>query len=295
LETIAKAYKLLKKIKDEKFDVDQLHHYNLNLLIGNRDFQVLVVDPRSQRCLLLEDYIITNISSYSKLVTVFEEIFDNHHLLKAGFWSKVSVGIKGNKFSLVPQSLFDKNLIFDYLKFNSKVDREFDELLYYVHEVPGAVNNFAIDKRLYSWLKTLYPKKEITYYHQSSALIEGTLQQLDKHPEDSIYVYIDRFKLHITTSKDGKLEYYNQFYVKQFADYIKYIMTVLKGLDRDQRKTNVVLWGYLGSKSKHFNEFGKYIKNIELGERVTGLKFGYLFDDVQDHQYFDLYSTTLIN
>ncbi len=295
MDTVAKAYKLLKKIKDEKFDVDQLHHYRLNLLIGNRDFQVLITDPRENRCLLLEDYIVSNVSSYTRLVEVFEEIFDNHHLLKAGFWSKIAVGIKGNKFALVPQSLFDKDLIFDYLKFNSKVSKESDELIYYTHPKPKAVNTFAIDKRLNNWLASLYPKKEITYFHQSSALIEGTLSQLNHYPEDSIFVYIDRFKLHITTTKDGKLEYYNQFYVKQFSDYIKYIMTVLKGLNRDQHKTSVIIWGYLGSKSKHFNEFGKYIKNIKLGERTSKLKFGYLFDDLQEHQYFDVYSTNLIN
>jgi hypothetical protein len=295
LETVAKAYKLLKKIKDEKFDVDQLHHYNLNLLIGNRDFQVLIIDPRENRVLLMEDYIISNVSSYSRLVEVFEEIFDNHHLLKAGFWGRVSVGIKGNKFALVPAALFDQELLFDYLKFNAKVSREYDKLLYYDHRVPEAVNSFAIDKRLYTWLASLYPNKEITYYHQSSSIIEGTLQQLGNYPEDSIYVYIDRFKLHITTSKKGKLEYYNQFFIKQFSDYIKFIMTVMKGLERDQHKTNVILWGYLGSKSKHFNEFGKYIKNIELGKRPSHLKFGYLFDDIQEHQYFDLYGTTLIN
>ena len=152
MDTVAKEYKLLKKIKDEKFDVDQLHHYNLNLLIGNRDFQVLIVDPRNNRCLLLEDYVISNVSSYTRLVEVFEEIFDSHHLLKAGFWGKVSVGIKGNKFALVPLPLFDEDLIFDYLKFNSKVNREFDELNYYVHEIPEAVNNFAVDKRLFAWL-----------------------------------------------------------------------------------------------------------------------------------------------
>lgn len=294
MDTITKAYKLLKKIKDEKFDVDQLHHYQLDLLIGNRDFQVLITDTRDNRVLLLEDYVISNVTSYSKLVEIFEEIFDNHHLLKAGFWARVAVGIKGNKFALVPSALFDQELLFDYLKFNSKVSRGHDTLMYYNHQIPEAVNCFAVDKRLYKWLTSLYPNKEITYYHQSSSLIEGTLQQLDNHPTDSIYVYIDRFKLHITTSKNGKLEYYNQFFIKQFSDYIKYIMTVMKGLERDQHRTNVILWGYLGSKSKHFNEFGKYIKNIEFGQRPSHLKFSYLFDDLQEHQYFDLYSTTLI-
>lgn len=290
MSTTTKDYKLLKKIKDEAFDVDQLHHYNLSLLLGNRDFQVVIIDPRKNKCLLLEDYVISNVNSYTRLVEVFEDIFDNHHLLKAGFWANVKVGLKSNKFALVPHRLFDEDLLYDYLKFNCKVNRESEELKYYVHSKSDAVNTFAIDKHLYNWIETLYPDKKIAYFHQSSTLIEGVLGELKQYPEDSIFVYVDRFKLHILTSKKGHLEYYNQFYIKQFNDYIKYIMTVLKGLGRDQQKTHVVLWGYLGKQSKHFNEFARYIKNISLGKRPKKMKFGYLFDDLQEHHYFDVYS-----
>lgn len=293
MKTAKKEYKLFKKIKEDKFEVDQLHNYDLNLLLGNRDLQLSVVDNRSNRCLIIEDFIISSIDSYAKLVNVFEHIFDDHHLLKAGFWSSVKVGIKGNKFALVPESLFNPESIFDYLKFNCKVNKEYDELMYYKHSKSEAVNTFAIDTRLYNWLESLYTDKQISYFHQSSALIEGVIEQLDNYPKDSVFVYVDRFKLHIITSKNNKLEYYNQFYIKQFSDYIKYIMTVMKGLNRNQLKTNVVLWGYLGKQSKHYNEFAKYIKNISFGGRPKFLNFGYPFDELQDHHYFDLYNVHL--
>ena len=293
MKTAKKEYKLFKKIKEDKFEVDQLHNYDLNLLLGNRDLQLSVVDNRNNRCLIVEDFIISSIDSYAKLVNVFEQIFDDHHLLKAGFWSSVKVGIKGNKFALVPESLFNPESIFDYLKFNCKVNKEYDELLYYKHSKSEAVNTFAIDTRLYNWLESLYSDKKISYFHQSSALIEGVIEQLDNYPKDSVFVYVDRFKLHIITSKNNKLEYYNQFYIKQFSDYIKYIMTVMKGLNRNQLKTNVVLWGYLGKQSKQYNEFAKYIKNISFGGRPKFLNFGYPFDELQDHHYFDLYNVHL--
>ena len=293
MKAATKEYKLFKKIKEDKFEVDQLHNYDLNLLLGNRDFQVAVVDNRNNRCLVVEDFIISSVDSYSKLVEVFEDIFDEHHLLKAGFWSSVKVGIKGNKFALVPESLFNADSMFDYLKFNCKVNKEYDRLMYFKHSKSEAVNTFAVDARLYDWLDSLYPEKQVSYFHQSSALIEGVLEQLENYPSDSIFVYVDRFKLHIITSKNNKLEYYNQFYIKQFSDYIKYIMTVMKGLNRNQLNTNVVLWGYLGRQSKHYNEFGKYIKNISFGERPKFLEFGYPFDELQDHHYFDLYNVHL--
>jgi hypothetical protein len=293
LKAAKKEYKLFKKIKEDKFEVDQLHHYDLNLLLGNRDLQIAVIDKRDNRCLIVEDFIISSIDSYSKLVDIFEHIFDDHHLLKAGFWSTVKVGIKGNKFALVPESLFNPDSIFDYLKFNCKINKEYDKLMYFKHAKSAAVNTFAIDSRLYNWLESLYTKNKICYFHQSSALIEGVLKQLKNYPSDSIFVYVDRFKLHIITSKNNQLEYYNQFYIKQFADYIKYIMTVMKGLNRNPHNTNVVLWGYLGKQSKHYNEFAKYIKNISFGERPKSLKYGYPFDEIEDHHYFDLYNVHL--
>ena len=293
MKTSNKEYKLFKKIKDENFDVDQLHHYNLNLLVGNRDLQVSVVDKRDNRCLVVEDFILASINSYTELVSVFENIFDNHHLLKAGFWSSIKVGLKSNKFSLVPSHLFSPDKVFDYLKFNCKVSKEYDELMYFKHIKSDAVNSFAVNKKLYNWFESLYPEKKVGYIHQSSALIEGVLAQLNNYPKDSIFVYVDRFKLHIITSKDNKLEYYNQFNIKKFSDYIKYIMTVMKGLNRNQLTTNVVLWGYIGRQSKHYNEFAKYIKNISFGDRPKFLEFGYLFDELQDHHYFDLYNVHL--
>ncbi len=293
MNTTANKYRLFKKIKEERFEVDDLHHYNLNLLLGTRDLQVAVTDTRDNRCMLVEDFILPAVNSYKELVALYETLFDDHHLLKAGFWANVKVGFKNNKFALVPSKIFSPEKVFDYLKFNARINKQYDELLYFRHLKADAVNSFAVNKRIYKWLEGLYPDKQPGYVHQSSSLIEGVLAQLANYPEDSIFIYVDRFKLHIITSKEQRLEYYNQFVIKKFSDYIKYILTVMKGLGRDQRHTNVVLWGYIGKQSKHYQEFTRYIKNISFGDRPKFLKFSYLFDELQDHHYFDLYNMHL--
>ena len=88
--------------------------------------------------------------------------------------------------------------------------------------------------------------------------------------------------------------YYNQFVIKQFADYIKYIMLVMKGLNMDQATSQVVLWGYIGKNSPHYQEFSKYIHNVAFGGRPPHLKFGYMFDEVQEHHFFDLFAMNLL-
>lgn len=286
-------YKLIHKVKDDKFDVDQLHHYNLHIAVGPRDLQLAVVDNESNRCLLLEDYILASVGSYQELQQLLKTIFESHHLLTAGFWKKVRIAIKNNKFSLVPAPLFVKDALGDYLALNSQVNEEREKILYYKHIHTDAICVFAVNKALYEWLEGLYPNAEVGFIHQSSAIIEGVINYGANHRNDSMFIYIDRFKLHVVTLRDQQLEYYNQFVIKEFNDYIKYIMLVLKGLHRDQKKSQVALWGYIGRESAHFREFHRYIQNLSFGDRPGYLKFSYVFDEIQDHQYFDLYSMHL--
>ncbi len=293
METTAKGYKLLKKIKDKDFDVDNLHQYNLHILSGNRDLQFTVTDSTNGNCLLLEDYAFSRVKTYKELAAILEELYDDHQLLKAGFWKSVKIGIKNNKFSLVPSKLFDPSSLFDYLKLNCKVNKETDQLLYYKHLKSDAVNCFAINKHIYNWFQSAYPTIKIGYVHQSSTLIEGVLAQISNYPDDSIFLFVDRFKLHIISSRNKKLEYYNQFSIKQFKDYVKYIMLVFNGLKRSQKTTNVVMWGYIGKQSTHYHEFIKYIKHVSFGERPKFYKYGFVFDELQDHYFFDTYNLQL--
>lgn len=293
MKTENNQYKLLKKIQDKDLEVDNLHHYNLHILCGNRDIQFTVSDSKSGKCLLLEDYALSRVKTYKELVAMLDKLFDDHHLLKAGFWNSVKVGIKNNKFALVPAKLFDPNSLFDYLKLNCKINPDTDQLLYYKHLKSEAVNCFAVNKQLYQWFNSVYPSIEIGFVHQSCTLIEGVLAQLANYPEDSIFLYVDRFKLHIVSSRNKKLEYYNQFSIKKFEDYIKYIMLVFDGLKRSQKTTNVVLWGYIGKQSTHYHEFVKYIKHVSFGERPGFYTYGFVFDELQDHYFFDTYNLQL--
>ena len=287
------SYKLIKKLKDEKFDVDNLHHYNLLLQISVRDFQVSVIDTRNNRCLFLEDYVLAKIETYKQLLKLLEEIFENHHFLHAGFWKSVKISFKTSKFTQVPASLFVKEALYEYLRLNCNVDPDKDHLLYYKSIQSDAITVFAVPKPFYNWLNNLYPNAEVGFVHQSSSLIEGVLQFAKTHPHHNMFLYIDRFKLHVIALKEQKLEYYNQFSIKQFSDYIRYIMLVMKGLKKDQYQSDVVIWGYIGKQSPHYNEFYKYIKNISFGDRPNYLKYSFIFDELQDHHYMDLYSLHL--
>jgi hypothetical protein len=294
LQTTAFNYKLIKKIKDERFDEEFIHQYDLLLQLSTRDFQLLVVDPKDNKILLLEDFVLPSLNSHEELMLMLDQLFDSHALLKAGFWRRIKVSIKNQKFVQVPQALFAEESMAEYLKFNAPVDASKEEFLSTVNTRSQAVTIFAVNKDLKQWFEKIYPNNPPCYTHQSAALIEGMMEFSEGRNDQPLYIYVDRFKLHLLACKGGKLLYYNQFSIKQFSDYVKYIMLVMRSLNMNQETSQVVLWGYIGKNSPHYHEFYKYVSNVIFGGRPDHLQFGYMFDEIQDHHFLDLYSIHLI-
>lgn len=288
MQTIAANYKLIKKVKDDRFDDERLNDHSLLIQTGPKDFQLAVIDSEN-RLMLLEDYAMGNVMSHEELLSALQDLFDAHAILKAGFWKEVKIGIKNGKFCQVPTPFFVASNAESYLKQNASIDTNKETVLCCRNQKPDSTTVFAIQNELHQWLTNIYKNTAFTFYHQSTALIDGVVNE-SKSGGNTLYVYVDRFKLHVLSAQQGNLIYYNQFPIKQFSDYVKYIMLVLKGLNMDQQNSEIVLWGYIGKNSPHSQEFVKYIRNVTFGGRPKGIKFNYLFDEIQDHHFFDLFS-----
>lgn len=294
MTSAAQSYKLIKVIKDEKFDVDHLHQYELLIHLGVRDLQIGVVDDQG-RIVFFEDFIFQNLNSSDDQLVLLKELFEAHHLLMAGFWKKVKFSIKNNKLVQVPSSLFVEDAGPEYLKLNAKFDLEKEVVLHCESIKSNIVTVFTLHKGIHEWIRSLYVNSSVSFMHQSAGLIEGVLHEIITDNPPPLYVYIDRFKLHVLSVRDERLMYYNQFAIQQFSDYVKYIMLVLNTMQMDPQNSKIMLWGYIGKKSPHAIEFSRYIKNVTFGGRPKYLKFGYLFDEVQDHHFYDLYSLHLLS
>lgn len=294
MQTASIGYKLIKKIKDEVFDEENLHQYSLLVQLGVRDLQVGVVSS-DNRLLFFEDYVFGEIQSPEEQLVVVRELYEGHPLLTAGFWKNVTFSIKNNKFAQIPGSLFVESSALEYLRFNAHVDPRKEAVIHCQNQQLDVVTVFALSKELHEWLTTVYANSTLKFIHQSAALIEGVLDAATPLQQNSpLFLYVDRFKLHILSANGGRLAYYNQFPIKHFSDYVKYIMLVLTALGLNQDTSQIVLWGYIGKNSPHYHEFVKYIRNVSFGSRPRHITFGYLFDEVQDHHFFDLFSIKLL-
>jgi hypothetical protein len=285
-ETIAHTLRV--QAKAERFDVEDLHNYALSLQVGIRDLQLAVTNRSDNSLMLLEDYTLDGVTSVNTRIEAINKLYHEHTLLEAGFWADVKISTKTHKFALVPKGIFAQEAIWDYLSINCEVRTKSEDVKYYKHIASDSVNVFAADRKLLAWMEETYPAGKVQLVHQGSALIEGIIKYDDHSHEKMMFAYLDQGILHIVVSLKQKVLYYNQFAVRESQDYLRFIMLVFKELELSQKTTKLIVWGAIKQNSPHVELLRKYIRNISFGHRPSYLKTSYEFDEIPEHQYFDL-------
>jgi hypothetical protein len=288
-------FRLLRRAKDPKFNIDDLEHYNLMLQAGFSDIQLCITDTRKNRVLLMEDYVLPGVTNQVERVECLDCLFDDHHLLLAGFWNKIKVLVKNKRFSIIPKDLFVEESMEEYIRLNAPIDNDHHKYFFNHYKELSIINTFAVSNQVISFIDNTYKSKDIEYFHQSSALINGFKQYLNDSSRDTVCLYIDRFVLHIAVFQKGEFRFYNQFHVKAFKDYIRYANFVIDELSIDLKKDKFYVWGYLGENSTHFKMLKKKYPTLKFGKRPQGLKMGYVFDEIPEHQYFDVLSFNFLS
>ena len=287
-----KSFLLVHRVKDDAFNIEELHDYVLSLQIGVKDFQYCVTD-KTQKVILFESYAFENIKTVNTRVQTIADIYKNNEVLSAGFWKEVLVSFKTHKYTLVPENLYTENSDIDFLEVNSVINPIIETTHHCVHKSLGLVNIFTGDLRLMKLIKSFYQSVEIKVLHQGSTFIEGIAAIAPASGEREMLVYVDRGIFHIVIFKNNSLHYYNQFAIKKNEDGLRYIMLVFQELGLEQSKTSITFWGSIDAKSKFITLLKKYVRNISFGNRPSALSFGYVFDEIPEHQFFDLFNIHL--
>lgn len=296
ISEVTVRYKLINSIKDStRFETDNLAKYHLSFQVNFELFRICVIDSETNRCLLLEDYRLSNIYSTADLLEQLDMLFEDHVLIKAGFWKSITVGIKNTQFSLIPESLFEKDYLKEYLSLNTMLDKEPDEEYHYFEQKnTAAVNVFATNERLTNWFNAMYPLKQIRVVHHTAPMIEGImLQKEEVKNEQSVFVLVEQYFLTIVVKQGKKLIFCNSFTFNTSEDFVYFILFVFDQLGLNPEKCPVVVFGEITHDSESFSKLYKYIRQLSFGSKPDLVRFGYQFDEVFDHRYFDLYNMHL--
>lgn len=289
MNTLTHSHEQVLYIKDDKFSIDEIPNYYLNLLIGTNDLSLAIVHRDAKRCLYLEHFTFNSTYNTTQVIENLDAIFDEHHLLQARFWKGVNVGFKNQKFSLIPADLYSESQKSEYLNFSCSVVSEKETVISTKLSSVDAYAVFAGENRLIEWFKNIYGDK-VAYCHEIVAFIDGIVASGESNKGLHSFVYVESDYLQVAVLKDGNLEYSNIFKYTNKEDFIYFVLYTYKELQLETKSTPITLWGKIDIESDFFLEIYKYIRNVHIGNRPKVLTFNYEFDAVPESRYFPLFN-----
>ena len=279
------------KVRDNKLNIEFIAQYNLLLQVSHDTFRMAIVDSVDDKCLHTEEYLLEGVNGLTgKLLEQLHVIFDEHHLLNAGFWKSIRLTVLNDKFTLIPSSLFIEENAKEYLRFNCEVDHNFDIVSSYKHSSLGVVSVFSVEKRIIDWFKTIYPAKKLELLHQSSTCIEGLFQNIKNRSAITLLASVGPGLLTLVAADSKNVLYSNTFHYKAQEDLAYFILLVMDELKMDAETDLLFLYGDIQHDSELYNRLYECVRNVRFGIKPSAMKFGFWFDELFDHKYFDLYS-----
>ena len=193
------------------------------------------------------------------------------HELKKHQFAAVNVIHNSHLYCLVPNALFDKNELANYLKFNAKLLAN-DEIVYDVlpHQelicvyVPFTnINNYILDCF-----------GEFEYTHNSAVLLQSLFQQ--KNNKLSCFVHVSKKTMEIVVLEQKTLLLYNQFDYATKEDFLYYVLFTYEQLDLDVESVKLKLFGSVEEDDPILPAFNtpEHKYNIGLSGRDMVVKLG---------------------
>ncbi|MDX1902720.1 MAG: DUF3822 family protein [Thermonemataceae bacterium] len=291
MEDISKKIRNTHRISDASFDINQLATYSLVLSLEDKNIRVCVVDGASKKCLILEDYRLSGISDKSQSVACLNHIYDNHWALKAGYWKEVLLLARNGAYTLVPDVYFDEKALETYMLFHyHKGDYNNIENFLCTHTQTRSI--FQIETDFLAWLQQTYPNKPVKIAHQANAFLRGVLQQHQQKEE--IAISIENKYMDLVALKEGKVMLANRYYYQSPQDFTYFVLFAIDELKFSLGDCLVTLYGEISKDSGIYNLLYKYVQNVDFGKKPSEMTFSYVFDEILEHRYFDLYNAYLL-
>jgi len=176
-------------------------------------------------------------------------------------FSEVLVIHKNNMFSLVPKTLFNKEELPNYLKFNAKIMA--NDLIAY-DEIPNQdiVNVYIPYTNINNYIFELFG--EFEFKHSGTVLIQSLMSQNRPTAEPVCYVQVSEREMEMMVVSEKQLIFYNQFEYATKEDFLYYLLFSLEQTQMSTEKIQLKLFGAIEEGDPIFELCHTYIKNVSV-------------------------------
>lgn len=192
------------------------------------------------------------------LLKELKGLLNSEKLLSQGY-EKVSVIHRNHLFCLVPKSLFDKEELPNYLKFNTKLlandqivyDELFNQDIVCVYVPFTNVNNYLLECF-----------GEFEFKHNSMAMLQASFYK--KSSKIVCYVHVSPKFMELAVLEEKKLVLYNQFDYKTKEDFLYYVLFTYEQLGLSVEEVKLKLFGAIEEGDSIYNLCYTYLKKVSV-------------------------------
>ena len=272
-----------KKIKTNNLTNFKESHLSIQFSLDGFSFCIFHKDSKTFKAIY--EYIFAKSNhKLQKLLENISSIFDKEELLQKEYHS-VNISHINELAALVPKSLFDKEKLKDYIRFNTKIFKHdylaYDEILnqdivsVYIPYVN--INNFFIDKF-----------GGYDFKHFSHILIENLLGIYKYSLVPHVFAHVHNNNFELIIIADKKLQLYNTFAFSTREDFIYYVLFTAEQLKLNPEKFKFILLGSVEKDDELYKIAYKYIRNVSLIENRSKYSFDEVFTEADKRTYYTL-------
>lgn len=283
-------------VRQDSFDAAQTEQSVLCVEVGKDHLRLAYID-KQKRLAWLEDFSFPSLLTERSLADNLPAIFQDHPVLSAGPWQQVLITVNSPAFTLIPKPLFRKEYATSYMTLmrgSALPPHEYAH--FFDHPDDNFVSVFNVEHRLANYLAGVYPLQNITFVHQTSALIRAS-EAVEKRlvSTQNLLLYFEDEFVTVILHSNHALRYCNRFGFKNPQDLTYYILYVLEELRLEPYSVNILLYGEITPFADSYMQLSEFLPHMTFGQTPAGIRFNGDFDDLPEHRYLSLYGLTLLS
>lgn len=235
-------------------------YQKLSIQVSLNGLSFCVLDTLSNTILASERLVFENELTPYAVQKEIKQLFEKNRIKDVKF-SEVVVIHRNNLFSLVPQALFNKEELANYLKFNAKILAN-DHLEYDEVKNLDMVNVYVPFMNINNYIYDLFG--EFEFMHHGTILIQTLTNSHGNHSEPICYVHLIEGHMDIAVISHKKLILYNNFSFNTKEDFIYYLLFTLEQLKLDTETTKLKLFGSIEEGDELYNMCHEYVRDISI-------------------------------
>ncbi len=271
---------------DETLDINSTENYKLTVQLGDDDLTLSILDTIRNKFVLIRSYEAEPGTRFDK--AKIEEVIIRDDFLVRRF-KKVYILIPSPKSTLVPAPLYDDSRRNEYFRFNFASEPGYVILENRINE-PDAYLIFSAPESRIELVRTFWP--DIGPLHHLKPLLQSIAGSKRSQYGNYIHVHLENEFFNMIIYDQNSLRFCNTFNYQSLSDIQYYVFYVIKRLNISQDDI-IHFSGKTQKYDRMIHEFSKFTRNIRYAEPSGNFTFSYVFSEMLQHRYYNLF--TVIN